>query len=70
MDTFERVADTPGKGHRRGDLINRDVLFFRVYQYMCLPAGRNSWYQDPGGTSPGSALALKYLPNTASFIRR
>jgi toxin ParE1/3/4 len=34
VDAFEGLAETPGKGHRRSDLTNRDVLFFRVYQYM------------------------------------
>jgi plasmid stabilization system protein ParE len=34
VDAFEGLADVPGKGHRRPDLTNRDVLFFSVYQYM------------------------------------
>lgn len=34
MDAFEGLADVPGKGHKRADLTNRDVLFFSVYQYM------------------------------------
>lgn len=34
MDAFEGLADIPGKGHKRPDLTNRDVLFFSVYQYM------------------------------------
>jgi len=28
------LADVPGKGHKRSDLTNRDVLFFSVYQYL------------------------------------
>jgi plasmid stabilization system protein ParE len=31
---FEQLTDSPGNGHRRPDLTARDVLFFRVYQYM------------------------------------
>jgi plasmid stabilization system protein ParE len=34
VDTLEHLSDFPGKGHRRPDLTSRDVLFFRVYQYM------------------------------------
>jgi plasmid stabilization system protein ParE len=34
VDAFEGLADVPGKGHKRADLTNRDVLFFSVYQYM------------------------------------
>jgi plasmid stabilization system protein ParE len=34
VDAFEGLADVPGKGHKRPDLTNRDVLFFSVYQYM------------------------------------
>ncbi|MGA8540328.1 MAG: type II toxin-antitoxin system RelE/ParE family toxin [Terriglobales bacterium] len=34
VDAFEGLADVPGKGHKRPDLTRRDVLFFRVYQYM------------------------------------
>jgi plasmid stabilization system protein ParE len=34
VDAFEGLADVPGKGHRRSDLTNLDVLFFSVYQYM------------------------------------
>jgi plasmid stabilization system protein ParE len=34
VDAFEGLAEIPGKGHRRPDLTNRDVLFLSVYQYM------------------------------------
>ena len=34
VDTLEHLSDFPGKGHPRPDLTSRDVLFFRVYQYM------------------------------------
>jgi plasmid stabilization system protein ParE len=34
VDAFEGLADVPGKGHKRPDLTNRDVLFFSVYQYL------------------------------------
>lgn len=34
VDAFEGLADAPGKGHKRPDLTNRDVLFFSVYQYL------------------------------------
>ena len=34
VDAFESLADVPGKGHKRPDLTDRDVLFFSVYQYM------------------------------------
>jgi len=34
IDAFERLADFPGKGHKRSDLTARDVLFFSVYQYL------------------------------------
>jgi len=34
VDAFEGLSDVPGKGHKRPDLTNRDVLFFSVYQYM------------------------------------
>ena len=34
VDAFEGLADAPGKGHRRSDLTNLDVLFFSLYQYM------------------------------------
>jgi plasmid stabilization system protein ParE len=31
---FGRLAETPGMGHKRGDLTNRDVLFWPVYSYL------------------------------------
>ena len=34
VDAFDALAEVPGKGHKRSDLTNRDVLFFSVYQYM------------------------------------
>jgi toxin ParE1/3/4 len=34
VDAFEGLAETPGQGHKRLDLTNRNVLFFSVYQYM------------------------------------
>ncbi|MGO9864997.1 MAG: type II toxin-antitoxin system RelE/ParE family toxin [Terriglobales bacterium] len=34
VNAFEGLAGVPGKGHKRPDLTNRDVLFFSVYQYM------------------------------------
>jgi plasmid stabilization system protein ParE len=34
LDTFEGLANVPGKGHRCPDLTGRDALFFSVYQYM------------------------------------
>jgi plasmid stabilization system protein ParE len=34
VDAFESLADLPGKGHKRADLTDRNVLFFSVYQYM------------------------------------
>lgn len=34
VEAFEGLADMPAKGHKRPDLIGRDVLFFSVYQYM------------------------------------
>ena len=34
VDAFESLADVPGKGHKRPDLTNKDLLFFSVYQYM------------------------------------
>ena len=34
LDAFGGLAEPPGKGHRRGDLTRRDVVFFSVYQYM------------------------------------
>jgi len=34
VEAFEGLADVPGKGHKRPDLTNLDVLFFSVYQYM------------------------------------
>jgi plasmid stabilization system protein ParE len=34
VDAFEGLADVPGKGHKRPDLTNKDLLFFSVYQYM------------------------------------
>lgn len=34
VGAFEGLADAPGKGHRRSDLTNLDVLFFSLYQYM------------------------------------
>jgi len=34
VDAFEGLADAPGKGHRRSDLTNLDVLFLSVYRYM------------------------------------
>ena len=34
VDTFEGLAKTPGKGHKRADLTTHDVLFFSLYQYM------------------------------------
>jgi plasmid stabilization system protein ParE len=29
VDAFESLADVPGKGHKRPDLNNREVLFFK-----------------------------------------
>ena len=34
VDAFAGLSDFPGKGHKRGDLTSRSVLFFSVYQYM------------------------------------
>jgi plasmid stabilization system protein ParE len=34
VDAFEGLADVPGKGHKRPDLTDRDVLSFSVYQYL------------------------------------
>ena len=34
LSAFEGLAEFPGKGHRRPDLTERNVLFFSVYQYM------------------------------------
>ncbi len=34
VESFESLADSPGKGHKRPDLTARDVLFLSVYQYM------------------------------------
>jgi plasmid stabilization system protein ParE len=34
VDTFEALADFPGRGHKRPDLTSRNVLFLSVYQYM------------------------------------
>jgi len=31
---FGQLAETPGMGHRRADLTNRDVLFWPVYSYL------------------------------------
>jgi hypothetical protein len=31
VDTFEELAEIPGKDHRRSDLTDLDVLFFSVY---------------------------------------
>ena len=42
VDAFEGLADVPGKGHRRPDLTNRDVLFFSVYQYMIVYRRRST----------------------------
>jgi toxin ParE1/3/4 len=34
VESFQRISDTPGIGHRRQDLTTRDVFFYRLYQYM------------------------------------
>jgi hypothetical protein len=34
VDSFEGLANAPGKGHKRPDLTSSNVLFFSVYQYM------------------------------------
>lgn len=34
LGAFVGLADAPGKGHRRRDLTRRNVLFYRLYQYM------------------------------------
>lgn len=42
VDAFEGLADVPGKGHKRPDLTDRDVLFFSVYQYLIVYRQRES----------------------------
>jgi plasmid stabilization system protein ParE len=34
VEAFANLADTPGRGHRRSDLTNSNVLFYTLYQYM------------------------------------
>ncbi|MEI9814493.1 MAG: type II toxin-antitoxin system RelE/ParE family toxin [Acidobacteriota bacterium] len=34
LTKFADLADTPGKGHRRPDLTQADVLFYTVYEFM------------------------------------
>jgi toxin ParE1/3/4 len=34
LETFESLAQTPGKGHRRSDLTAFNVFFYTLYQYM------------------------------------
>jgi plasmid stabilization system protein ParE len=34
LEAVAGLADAPGKGHRRRDLTRRNVLFYRLYQYM------------------------------------
>jgi toxin ParE1/3/4 len=34
FEAFEKLARTPGIGHRREDLTGHPVFFFTVYQYL------------------------------------
>jgi plasmid stabilization system protein ParE len=47
VDAFESLADLPGKGHKRADLTNRDVLFFSVYQYLIVYRNAEVWRSSP-----------------------
>jgi hypothetical protein len=40
LDSAVEVGRFPGKGHRRSDRTNRDVLFFSVYQYLIIVEGQ------------------------------
>lgn len=35
-DTFQRLADHPGIGHRRSDLTTKNVRFHPLYSYLIL----------------------------------
>jgi plasmid stabilization system protein ParE len=35
---FYRLADNPSSGHRRADLTNKQVLFYRVFSYLVIYA--------------------------------
>jgi antitoxin ParD1/3/4/toxin ParE1/3/4 len=34
--SIRKIAKTPGLGHRRPDLTDRDILFYRVHSYLIL----------------------------------
>lgn len=34
LETFQALAKTPGKGHRRPDLTRQDIYFYALYQYL------------------------------------
>ena len=36
FDTFDRLARSPGIGHRRGDLTCHSVFFFAVHEYLII----------------------------------
>jgi len=38
---FDRLAESPGIGHKREDLTKQDVLFWSVHRYLVI-YGRNS----------------------------
>ena len=46
---FYKLADTPNSGHRRGDLTNRNILFYRIFSYLVI-------YQP--GSSPLQILGV------------
>jgi len=34
LEAFAGLAESPGQGHKRSDLTERNVLFYSVFQYM------------------------------------
>ena len=59
---FYRVADIPNSGHRRPDLTNRNVLFYRIFSYLVI-------YQ-PGSDSLQILGVLHGKRNVARILRQ
>ena len=56
---FYKLADMPNGGHRRADLTNRQVLFYRIFSYLVI--------YEPGG-KPLQILAILHGKRNVSRI--
>jgi antitoxin ParD1/3/4/toxin ParE1/3/4 len=59
---FYKLADIPNSGHRRADLTNRKVLFYRVFSYLVI--------YEPGSNPLQILGVLHGKRNVARILRQ